>query len=264
MITNITVQTSEGRVVGVVDSLSYTTSREMSPIYTMGTPKGPYTKRKLAIAGHLFLSKPLDSEWPTSKIALGPDTDTDTDNFNLVEPLDVTFQSDDGSRVTLSGCEFLNEGYGVSYRDLIGFTGGLTFVASGMYYGASREETTNFATNLKVPALKELTKDDFLHVLKIWETLPAISGASVCPQEEKATPLYPNNADPRDYMRKTIPTADEMVCAQPLTKPTSNFWDQVYAQEYDAKWVEEASLKVEEDPHKGMIYNPYTDKWSFL
>jgi hypothetical protein len=43
------------------------------------------------------------------------------------------------------------------------------------------------------------------------------------------------------------PYVDPMlICEYPVTK-------------IDATWLEEI-----EDPHKGMTYNPYTDKWRFL
>ncbi len=155
------VATFAGKVIGELQAITYSVTREKAPIYTMGSPDPrSFSRGKRGIAGSLvfqvfdrdvFHNMKDDSKYMTAsantKDPMSMDEwDTAQDNNNefveadaiyadQIPPFDIviTFMNEYGQSSTMSiyGVEILNEGMGLSIDDIT-TEKACTFVARGL------------------------------------------------------------------------------------------------------------------------------------
>ena len=99
----ITVRLTNGRILGEASSISWSVTRDPTPIYTVGmpSPPWPFFQEQRAIAGNLVMVK-FDKEEALST------TKDFKHNSDLTPPFNIVIEKD-GDKVTLYGAELLDK-----------------------------------------------------------------------------------------------------------------------------------------------------------
>lgn len=122
----------QDRYIGNIESISYSISRDMAPIYTMEDEDPRALSRgKQAIAGSIifsqFDSEPIIEQHLTNGIPSFANTDhllfSNEVPWVQVPPLDVTLKAENeygiSAEMEINGIELMNSGYGIGVDDIV-------------------------------------------------------------------------------------------------------------------------------------------------